>query len=315
MTKYLMLRCIYLLGVSGLGLGVANAQYPSKPIRIVTSPSGGGADFASRLIAKAISGTLGQQVIVDNRPTTTLTDIVASAAPDGYTLLLTGSAHWIAPLLDKVSYDPLKDFAAITLIDRSPNVLVVHPSMPVKTVKDLIALAKARPGEVNVAVGGRGSSNFVATVLFVHMAGVNMLRVPYRGSGPATVSVLSGETHAIFASAGTVAPHIKAGRLRVLGVSGAKPSVLAPGVPTIAESGVPGYEAESLRAMLAPAKTPPAVVARIHQEVARYLQSAEAQSIFRKQGTDPEPSSPKELIAIMSAEMDRMGKVFRAAGM
>jgi len=284
-----------------------------RAIRIVTSPAGGGNDFPARLIARAISGPLGQQVIVDNRPTILIADLVAKAPPDGYTLLVTGSAHWVGPLLDKVNYDPVKDFTAITLVDRAPNVLVVHPSLPVKSVRDLIALAKSRPGEINVAVGGPGSSNFMGAVLFNHMAGVNIVRIPYKGSGPATSAVISGETHTMFGSAGGAAPHIQSGRLRAIAVGSAQPSPLAPGVPAIAASGVPGYLSETLHALLAPAKTPPAIVSRLHLEVTRYLRSAEAREMFLRAGIDPLPSSPEELVATMNSEMARMGKVLRAA--
>lgn len=309
--------CVCVAGVStGVSTDVAIAQdYPSRPVRIITSPAGGGNDLPARLIARAITGPLGQQVIVDNRPTILIADLVAKAPPDGYTLLLTGSAHWIGPLLDKVSYDPVKDFSAITLVDRAPNVLVVHPSLPVQTVKDLIALAKAKPGEINVAVGGPGSSNFMGAVLFNHMAGVNIVRIPYKGSGPATTAVISGETHTMFGSAGGATTHIKSGRLRAIAVGSAKPSPLAPGVPTLAASGVPGYESETLHALLGPAKMPSAIVTRLHQEVSRYLQSAEAKEVFLRVGIDPVPTAPDELVAIMNAEMARMGKVLRAAGM
>lgn len=316
MMKLFTVACLFSAGVTGLATGTASAQdYPVRPIRIVTSPAGGGNDFPARLIARAISGPLGQQVIVDNRPTILIADLVAKAPPDGYTLLVTGSAHWIGPLLDKVNYDPIKDFSAISLVDRAPNVLVVHPSLPVKSVRDVIALAKAKPGEINVAVGGPGSSNFMGAVMFNQMAGVNVVRIPYKGSGPATSAVISGETHTMFGSAGGTAPHIKSGRLRAIAVGSAKPSPLAPGVPTIAASGVPGYESETLHAMLAPAKTPAAIVSRVHQEVSRYLLSTEAKDIFLKAGIDPHPTAPDELVAIMNAEIARMGKVIQAAGM
>lgn len=315
MLKPCFVVCMVSVGLTGLGVGTASSQeYPNKPLRIVTSPAGGGNDFPARLIARAISGPLGQQVVVDNRPTILIADVVAKAAPDGYTLLVTGSAHWIGPLLDKTSYDPIRDFATITLVDRAPSVLVVHPSMPVKSVKQIIALAKSRPGELNFAVGGPGSSNFIGAILFNHMAGVNTVRVPYKGTGPAMTSVMSGETHAMFASAGGAAPHVKSGRLRALAVGSLEPSPLAPGLPTIAASGLSGYVSEALHALYAPARTPPAIVARLNQEVARYLQSAEAKDIFLKAGIDPSPTSPEELTAIMKSEIERIGKVLRAAG-
>jgi tripartite-type tricarboxylate transporter receptor subunit TctC len=298
-----------------LGAGAALSQeYPGKPVRVITSPAGGGNDFVARLLARALSGPLGQQVIVDNRPTVLIADLAAKAPPDGYTLLVTGSAHWIGPLIDRTAYDPIKDFAPISLVDRAPSTLVVHPSMPVKSVKQLIGLAKSRPGELNFAVGGPGSSNFIGAILFAHMAGVSIVRIPYKGTGPALTSVMSGETQAMFASAGGAAPHVKSGRLRALAVGSAKPSELAPGLPTIASSGVPGYVSETLHAFYAPAKTPPAILARLNQETTKYLQSTEAKDIFMKAGVEPAPTSPEELTQIMKSEIDRLGKVLKAAG-
>jgi len=294
-----------------IACGVSAQEYPVKAIRIVTSPIGGGNDFPARLIALALAGPLGQQIVVDNRPTVLIADIVAKSPPDGYTLLLSGSAHWLGPLFEKVNYDPVRDFAALTLVDRSPTVLVVHPSLPAKSVKELIALAKARPDELNVAVGGTGSSNYIAAVLFGQMAGVNMTRIPYKGNAPAITALLSGEIQVMFSSAGAVAPHMQSGRLRALGVSSPQPSPLAPGVPSIASAGVPGYVSEVLHAMFAPAKTPPAIIGKLNAEVSRYLRSAQARDIFIKAGIEPSPSTPEELVAIMNAEMARLGKVVK----
>lgn len=315
MLKRYSRLCLAALSVACFSGGMAFGQdYPSKPVRIITAPAGGGNDFVARLVARGISGPLGQQVIVDNRPTVLIADIVAKAPADGYTILLTGSAHWIGPLLEKVSYDPIRDFAPITLVDRAPTTLVVHPSMPVKSVKHLVALAKSRSGELNVSVGGTGSSNYLAAILFNHLTGVNLVRIPYKGTGPALTAVMSGEVHATFASAGGAAPHVKSGRLRALAVGSAEPSALAPGLPTIAASGVPGYVSEVLHAVLAPAKTPPAIVSRLNQEMSKYLQSAEAKELFLKGGVEAAPSSPEELTAIMKSEIARMDKVLKAAG-
>jgi tripartite-type tricarboxylate transporter receptor subunit TctC len=315
MLKPYFIVCVVSVGLTGLGMGTASSQeYPGKPVRVITSPAGGGNDFVARLVARALSGSLGQQVIVDNRPTVLIAELAAKAPPDGYTLLITGSAHWIGPLVDKTSYDAIRDFAPITLVDKAPSTLVVHPSMPVKSVRQLIALTKARPGELNFAVGGPGSSNFIGAILFAHMAEVKIVRIPYKGTGPAITSVMSGETQAMFASAGGSAPHVKSGRLRALAVGSAKPSKLAPGLPTIAASGVPGYVSETLHALYAPARTPAAIVTRLNQETARYLQSAAAKDIFLKAGIDPEPTSPDELTAIMKSEINRLGPVLKAAG-
>src|SRR4051812_12721539 len=215
--------------------------YPSKPIRVVTSPAGGGNDFPARLIANALNKPRGQQVIVDNRATVLIADIVARAPPDGHTLLVTGSAHWLAPLFEKVTYDPIRDFAAITLIDRAPSVLVVHPSMPVKTVKQLVALAKAKPGQLNFSVGGVGTSNYLAAIMFNHIAGVNIVRIPYKGTGPALAAVMSGEVHAMFGSAGGGAPPVKGRRLRAPAGGRAQPPPLTPGRPTLVASRLPGF--------------------------------------------------------------------------
>jgi tripartite-type tricarboxylate transporter receptor subunit TctC len=306
--------CMLAAGLAVHVAAPAHAQnYPVKPVRIVTSPAGGGNDFPARLIARALAGPLGQQILVDNRATILIADIVAKAPPDGYTLLVTGSAHWIGPLLDKTNYDPIRDFAPITLIDRAPSVLVVHPSMPVKTIKQLIALAKARPGEMNFSVGGPGSSGYLGALLFNHMAGVQIVSIPYKGTAPALAAVMSGEVHAMFGSAGSVAPHAASGRLRALAVGSAQRSQLAPGMPTVAEAGLPGYLSEALHALFAPAGTPAAAVALLNREVGNYLRSPEAQKIFFKAGIDPSPGTPEELTAIMKSEIARIGAVLKAA--
>ena len=303
------------VALTGLSAGSAFTQnYPSKPIRIVTSPAGGGNDFPARLIARALAAPLGQQLIVDNRPTVLIADIVAKSPPDGHTLLVTGSAHWIGPLVEKVTYDPIRDFAPITLVDRAPSVLVVHPSMPVKSVRQLIALAKAKPGQINFSVGAPGTSNFLGAILFNHMAGVNTVRIPYKGTGPALLAVMTGEVHAMFGSAGGAMVHVRSGRLRALAVGSAEPSALTPGLPTVAASGLPGYVSEALHALFAPAGTPQAIVARLNQEVTRYLQSAEAKDVFLKGGVETAPSSPEELTSLMKAEVARHDKVLKAAG-
>lgn len=308
---------VYLLA-AGLAAQVAlpayAQNYPVKPIRIVTSPAGGGNDFPARLIARALTGPLGQQIVVENRATILIADIVAKSPPDGYTLLVTGSAHWIGPLLDKVTYDAFRDFAPITLLDRAPSVLVVHPSMPITSVKQLIALAKARPGEMNFSVGGPGSSGYLGALLFNHMAGVKIVSIPYKGTAPALTAVMAGEVHAMFGSAGSVAPHAASGRLRQLAVGSAGRSQLAPGMPTMEEAGLPGFRSEALHALFAPAGTPAEVIALLNREVGRYLRSPEAQAIFLKAGIEPSPGTPEEFTAIMKSEVDRIGAVLKATG-
>jgi tripartite-type tricarboxylate transporter receptor subunit TctC len=315
MRKANACACTIAAALGGGTVADAVAQtYPTRTIRIVTSPAGGGNDFPARLLARALAAPLGQQLIVDNRPTILIADIVAKSPPDGHTLLVTGSAHWIGPLFDKTTYDPIKDFAPITLIDRAPSMLVVHPSMPVKTVGDLVALAKRRPGDINFSVGGPGTSNYIGAILFDHLAGVKTVRIPYKGTGPALAAVMSGEVQAMFGSAGGAAPHLQSGRLRALAVGSRKPSALAPGVPTVEAAGINGFESEALHALFAPAGTPATVVARLNQEVTRYLLSAEAKDIFLKAGIEPAPGTPEELTEIMRSEIVRIDKVLKAAG-
>ena len=295
-------------------VAASSQEYPARAIRIITAPAGGGNDFSARLVARGISGPLGQQVIVDNRPTVLAPEIAAKAAPDGYTMLLNGSSHWIGPFVERVSYDPLKDFAPVTLVDRTPVILVVHPSLPAKSVKQLIALAKARPGELNFSSGAPGTSNYLGGVLFNHYASVNIVRIPYKGAAPAMTAVMSGETQLMFASPGGSMPHVKSGRLRALAVGSDRPSELAPGLPTIAESGVRSYVCETLHALFFPAGTPAPIVARLHQEVDRFLRSPDGRDQFIKGGVEAVSSTPEQLTATMKSEMATIGKVLRAAG-
>ena len=310
----MIVRCA-LVAWTALAAGPGVAQdYPARPVRIVTSPAGGGNDLPSRLVARGISGPLGQQVIVDNRPAILAPEIVAKAAPDGYTVLVAGSTHWIGPLVEKVAYDPLKDFVPVALIARAPVLLVVHPSMPVSSVRQLVALAKSRPGVLNSSVGAPGSSNYLGAVLFDYLAGVKIARIPYKGAAPAMTALMSGEVQVMFPSAGAATPHVQSGRLRALAVGSAQPSALAPGLPTIAASGVPGYDSDSLSAVFAPAGTAPAIVARLNQEIVRYVQSAEGKSLFLKGGIEVAWSTPEELLAMIKSEMATYGKVLKAAG-
>ena len=296
--------------------GTTPAQtYPYKPVRIVTSEVGGSADFQSRLIGHGIAAALGQQVIVENRGGGVIPgDTVAKALPDGYTLLYTGSAHWLLPLMrDNVPYDPVKDFAPITLPVRAPNLLVVHPSVPAQSVRELIALAKAKPGALNYGSGAPGSSSHLAPELFKAMAGVDIVHIPYKGTGPAINDLLGGQLQMMFPNAAAVMPHVKAGRLRALGVSSAQPSPLAPGVPTVS-AGLPGFESVSNLGIFAPARTPAAVIRRLNQEVVRYLQTAEAKERMLNAGVETVGSTPEQLAAVVNAEMARMGRIIKSVG-
>ena len=292
-------------------------NYPVKAIRIVAAAAGGSSDFSARLIAQGISGPLGQPVVVENRGGTGViaAQTVARSAPDGYTLLNYGSNVWLLPFLQgDLHYDPIRDFAPITLAIRSPNILVVHPSLPVKSVRELIALAKAYPGGLNYASGGDGSSNHLAGELFNSIAGVKLVRVPYKGVGPAISDLLSGHVQVMFATAGGTAQHIKSGRLRALAVTSLHQTALAPGLPTAAASGLPGYEATSIQAVFAPSGTPGPVIARLNQEIVRVLNQPEVKERLFNSGVEAVGSSPEELAATIKAEMSRLGKVIREAG-
>ncbi|MBI3044523.1 MAG: tripartite tricarboxylate transporter substrate binding protein [Betaproteobacteria bacterium] len=306
-----------LIGMSVLAAGAACGQaFPSKPIRIVTSPVGGTNDIMARLIAQETAAPLGVPVIVDNRGGggNVYGDVVAKSAPDGHTLLVTGNAFWTGPLLRKAPFDPLTDFATVTLATTSPNVIVVHPSLPVKSVKDLIALAKARPGELNYASGQIGSGTHLAGELFGIMAHVKIVRVSYKGAGPALNGVITGEAQLMFAIAGSALPHMKSGRLRALAVSSLEPSPLVPGLPTIASAGLPGYEALQIQGVWAPAKTPAAVVNRLKDEIVRVLNQPTVKKRLFDSGLEVVGSTPKAFADFLEADMAKLRKLFQDLG-
>jgi len=308
-----LIALAFSIGMAMLAPGVVIGQeYPNKPIRIVTSPSGGGQDFAARLVVQGVSGPLGQPIIVENRPSNLLGEIVAKAAPDGYTLLLAGTSFMIDPLLKKTPYDPVKDFSPISLLVSSPSVLAVHPSLPVKTVKDLIGLAKARPGELNYAMGGTGSSSHLAAELFKSMAGVDIVRITYKGTAAAVTDVIGGQVQMVFATAPSVAPHLKSGRLRGMAVTSARPTALAANLPAVAAT-LPGYEAESIQGMFAPAKTADAIIRRLNAEFVRFLRTPEVKERFFAAGSDVVASTPAQLDASVKGEIARLGKVIKDA--
>jgi tripartite-type tricarboxylate transporter receptor subunit TctC len=298
-----------------VGAGMVAAQnYPGKPIRIITSGIGGSADFVSRLIAQGISGPLEQQVIVENRASGVTQEVVSKAPPDGYTLLFTSSSHWLLPLMRSVPYDPVKDFSAITVISVLPNILVAHPSLPVRNVKELIALGKAKAGTLNYGTTGTGTPNHLAAELFKAMSGVDMVRINYKSTAGALTDLISGQLHISFHTAGSVSPHIKSGRLKALAVTGAQPSIAYPDLPTVTSSGLPGYESMATQAMFAPAKTPAAIISVLNREIVRYLNQPEARSKILGAGVEVVGSSPEQLDTAMKAEIARMGKVIKDAG-
>jgi tripartite-type tricarboxylate transporter receptor subunit TctC len=296
------------------GAALFGQTYPGKPIRIVTQAPGGGGDFMSRLIAQGISGPLGQPVIVDNRATVLASAEVASkAAPDGYVLLVVGTGLWISPLLQKVPYET-NDFSPISLVTRSVNVVAVHPSLPVRSLKELIALAKSKPGALNYgsdAVGGRAH---LSMELLKSMARVNIVNVTYKGNAATITALLSGEVQMTILDAGLLAPHVKSGKLRALAVTSAEPTALAPGLPTVAASGLPGYESGGLTGIFAPAKTPSAIIARLNQEILRALSVPEMKDKFMNASAELVVSSPEQFAAIIKADVAATGKVIKDAG-
>jgi len=307
-----MVVAIALAVVTG---AVSSQAYPVKPIRILATGVGSGGDFAARLIAQGVSPALGQQIIVDNRGSGNLpAEIVSKSPPDGYTLCLSAAPLWITPFLRQTPYDPVKDFTPVTLVVTSPNILVVHPALPVKSVKELIALIRARPGALNYATSGIGGSGFLAAELFRSMARADMVRVNYKSGGLAITELMSGEVQLFFANAGAVAPHMKSGRLRALGVTSARPSPLLPGLPTVAAGGLPGYELVSVQGLFGPANLPPAIVARLNQEIVPFLQRTDSKDRFLAAGMESLGSSPEELATTVKLEMARLGKVIKAAG-
>jgi tripartite-type tricarboxylate transporter receptor subunit TctC len=297
----------------------AQQPYPAKPVRLVVpSAPGGGTDITARVMAPKLSEFLGQQVVVENRAgagTMIGGEVVARAAPDGYTLLMGISTLAINPAMyKKVPYDALKDFAPITQAVSLPNILVVHPSLPVKTVKELVAFAKARPGQLQFASAGVGTNPHLAAELFLSMTGTKMLHVPYKGSGAGVIDVIAGHVPVMTPSILTGLPHTKAGRLRALGVTSAQRAGGAPEIPTIAEAGVPGYEAVQWFGILAPAGTPRAVIDRVHREAVKVLQSADIKERLKADGADPVASSPEEFAAFLRSETVKWAKVVKAVG-
>ena len=295
------------------------ADYPSKPIRWISPwPPGGANDVFSRDIGRKISDAFGQPVIVDNRPGAAGTigsDVAAKAPADGYTLVMGSSpTHAIAPsLYPQLPYDPVRDFTAVTLVGTVPNVLVVHPSVAAKNVKELIALAKASPGQLNFASAGNGTSQHLSGELFKTLAGVNMVHVPYKGTAPAMVDLIAGQVQLAFDNVTTIVPHIQAGKLRALAVTPARRTAILPDVPTVAEAGVPGYEASVWFGVFAPAGTPQPVIARLHAEILKALNTADLRARMVAMGTDISGMGPAEFQAFVRKEVPKWADVVRKA--
>jgi len=307
------------LAAAAAGSAFAQAGYPSKPVRLVVpSSAGGGTDIVARIIAPDLSKRLGQQVVIDNRPgagTMIGIEVAAKSPPDGYTLLMGLSTLAInSALYKKVPYDPQRDFAPITQAVSSASIIVVHPSVPVKTLKELIAFARARPGQINYASAGTGTYPHMTMELFLSMAQLKMVHIPYKGTGPAMIDMVAGQVATMAATILTGMPQIRAGRLRPLGITSAARSPIVPDIPTVAEAGLPGYESVQWYGMLAPARTPRDIITRLHGEATRVLQQPEIKARFAGDGADPVGSSPEEFTRYIQSELTKWAKVARDAG-
>jgi tripartite-type tricarboxylate transporter receptor subunit TctC len=291
-------------------------NFPNKTIRIVTTEPGSTSDFLARLLAQGIAGGLGRQVIVENKGGGLLaSDAVARAAPDGATIILNGSSLWLVSLLrEDVPYDPVRDFLPITLAANAPSILVVHPAVPARSVAELIALAKARPGELNYGSGSTGAPSHLAMELFKSMAGVSIARIPYKGTSPAINALLGGQVQMMVVPPTAVLGHIKSGRLRGLAVTSPKPSELAPGMPPVSAEGLPGFEVMGPFGLLAPARTPAALVNRLNQEMVQVLNKADERQRLFNVGVESIGSSPEEFAAAINADILKWGQLIKAAG-
>ena len=312
-------RCAIVVAVIASAAASAQTPYPTRPVRIVVpSSAGGGTDIIARIIAPKLSERLTQQVVVENRAgagTMIGGEAVARAAPDGYTLLMGISTLAINPAMyRKVPYNALTDFAPITLVLSAPNLLVVHPSLPVKTVKELISFAEARPGQLNFASAGTGTNPHLTMELFLSMARLKMVHIPYKGSAPAIIDLLAGQVVVMTATMLTGIPHVRSGRLRALGVTSMRRTGVAPDVPTITESGVPGYEAVQWYGVLAPAATPKEIVARLNRDITAILQMPEVKERFAADGGDPGGNTPEEFARYIRSETEKWAQVVKTAG-
>jgi tripartite-type tricarboxylate transporter receptor subunit TctC len=308
-------------GIACLVFAAAAAaeNYPSRPVRIVIPLSPGGTtDVPGRIVAQKLSDSLGQQFFVENRAGaggTIGADFVAKSQPDGYTLLLTATPFVITPhVYKKLPYDALADFVPVIRIASGPYVLVVHPSLGVNSVRELIALATKNPGKIDFATSGNGSAQHLVTALFAYMANIQLNHVPYKGSGPAQQDLMSGIVKMSFVGTPIAIPQVKAGRLKALGVSTAKRSPEMPEVPTIAEAGVPGYEALVWIGMLAPKGTPHDIVAKLNGEIGRLVRAEDVRKLLVPTGMEPDPDTPEQFGAYLKSEYDKWGKVVRESG-
>ena len=312
-------RLLALMLLSGAAIPVfAQAPYPAKPIRfIVGFPPGGTNDIVARILAPKLSENLGQQVVIENRGganTAIASEMFVRMPPDGYTIMLNAPGHATNPSLLKLNFDSIRDFSFITVAAESQNLLVVHPSFPPRTVKELIALSKRRPGDINYGSSGIGTTVHLSAELFQYMTGTKWVHIAYKGGGPGLIALLSGEVSLYFGNVPTVIRQARDGKLRAVATTGAKRTPAAPDIPTVAEAGVPGYEVSTFYGVSAPAKTPRPIIDRLHAELVRALNSPDTRERLQGLGADPVGNTPEQYTAFMQNEIAKWGKVIKAAG-
>jgi tripartite-type tricarboxylate transporter receptor subunit TctC len=326
MTAWLLRFAFLICAIASVGVSSASAQtiarnaaYPTKPIRmIVPFAPGGGSDIVARALGQKLAEAYGQSVVVDNRGGGTIigpTDAVAKAAPDGYTLLMATSGHVINPsFFAKLPFDAIRDFSPVTQVTSQAYILGIYPGVSAKSVKDFIALAKARPGQLNYASGGNGNATHLGAELLKDLAGIDIVHVPYKGGGPALIALMSGEVAMLFSNVSFTLPQIKAGKVRALAISGAQRSPVAPDLPTVAEAGVPGFELTSWYGVLAPARTPKPIVASLHEQIVKALNAPDVKARLANDGNEGVGSTPEEFAAYIAAEIPKWAKVIKRSG-
>ena len=309
-----------------LAFGVAevhaqsDTSYPSKPIRmIVPSAPGSGPDIMARAIGQKLTEALGQTIVIDDKPGAggiIGSEAAAKAPPDGYTLIMSNAgAHTVNPgLYAKLPYDPVKDFAPVTLVALAPNILIVHPTLPVRNVKDLIALAKAKPGELTFGSGGNGSTAHLSGEMFKTMAGINIVHIPFKGSPAAVIGVIAGQIALAIPNIPPALPHVRSGKLKALAVTTAKRAAGVPDLPTVAEAGLPGYEATAWFGVLAPAATPPQIIARLNAAIVKIAHAREMQERLTAEGADAVGNTPEQFAQIIKSDIAKWAKVIKASG-
>jgi len=313
-----MKRSILIFLLCGTTTALAQ-QYPVRPIRIIVPQSpGASTDLTARLVAQGLNEAFKQPVIVDNRPGSSGiagAELVARAAPDGYTLMVVASSFSINAALGRnLPYDSIRDFTTVSQLSKFPNLLAAHPSAPVKTLQDVIALAKAKPGQLSYASAGLATGTHMTAELLKFMTGIDLLHVPYKGGGPAMTAAIGGQTQLVIGTSVGMLGQVRAGKLKAIAITSAKRSAAAPDIPTFAESGVPGYEHEPWNGMFGPARIPKPVLAKVNAEVARILNSPEARKVFERDGADVVGSTPEQFGIVLKAEIAKWTKVAKAAG-